>query len=106
MDNQQQPNTPIPPSSMTPSNNAPPQQPSPNQVATPVSPTPTATKPRISKVKRVVYFIFGLFLVLFSLSVVQGQATHSWDIIGVVMILVFGVPGLYILYYSVSKVSS
>lgn len=106
MDNQQQPNTPISPSSVTPSNDAPPQQPSPNQVVTPVSTTPTAAKPRISKAKRIVYFIFGLFLVLFSLSVVQGQATHSWDMIGVVMILVFGIPGLYILYYSVFKVSS
>jgi hypothetical protein len=109
MDNQQPVNAPITPltsggSSQT--QQQPPIQPSVPTSMAPISNIPANSKPHIGMIKRIAYFIFGLLLLLFSLSIVQGQATHSWDIVGIVMILVFGIPGLYILYYSVFRVSS
>jgi hypothetical protein len=74
------------------------------QNAQPVGITPPSlTKPKISKAKRIMISIFGGLLTLLALSIVQGQVSHGFDIPGIVMILVFGVPGLVLLYSGIFK---
>lgn len=98
MNNESSPNPQqIPPQPVTSSAEA--QQPNPVQ-STPAPIRSKSIAPK-TKTKRVVTFIFGLFLLFFGLSILQGQATHSWDAIGVIMILFFGGIGLFLIYASI-----
>ncbi len=105
MDNQQptQPTDPSQPQVFQPQ---PQVQVQPQQAAVPPQPTnanyvPAAApvpQKQVSKSKRVVSCIAGVLLVLFALSIVQGQLSHSFDIFGIIMILFFGGIGLTLLY--------
>lgn len=100
MNNESAPNPQqIPPQPVTPVTEAP--KPIPNPALDTAAPAQSQITPSKTNTRRVITFIFGLLLLIFGLSILQGQATHSWDAIGVIMILFFGGIGLFLIYASI-----
>jgi hypothetical protein len=58
-------------------------------------------KPGPSKAKRLGLCILGVFLILFSFSIVSGQSSHGWDAVGIIMILFFGLIGIFLVYSAI-----